>query len=84
DLCGLAKRLGEGDLAGVAQDVRLKAVPAALAAVGVPPAVSDGAIRLAQGLLGQKVSADTAIRAVGQAYGAQGLAALAGALAAAF
>lgn len=84
DVCELADKLGKGDLVGVAQDVVKKAVVMGLAAVGVPPGVTEGALNLAEGLLNQGQNLNQVAGAVAGQYGAQGLAAMAGAMTAAF
>jgi len=80
DLCSLAESLAEGNLG----EVLVKAVPMALSALGIPPGIVDAVVATANALLEQEADLGKIAAAVGKAFGAEGLAALAGCLASAF
>ena len=80
NLCDMAQALADGNLG----EVLVKAVPMALSAIGIPTTVIDGVISVANGLMELGKSLNDVVKAVGEAFGAQGLAALAGCLCSAF
>jgi hypothetical protein len=80
DLCGMAQALADRNLG----EVMVKAVPMALSAIGIPTGVVDGVIGVAKGLMDLGKSTNDIVKAVGEAFGAQGLAALAGCFCSAF
>lgn len=84
DVCGLVNKLKEGDILGAAGDIIKKGATTALAAVGIPPSVTEGALNLAGGLMEKGVNLEGVFSGVAGKYGAEGLASLAGAMVTAF
>lgn len=84
DICGLVEQLSQGDLAGAAKDIIIKGVKWGLAAVGVPPEITDKVISIGEQLADKGLSLENIVGVVGEEFGAEGLTALAGALTAGF